>query len=123
MADDDELGVDDFNPGDTTIPKKTSKKAATSDGKARPNADDHIPTDVEGTARTQLKQFVERIELLTEEKQTIADDIKDIYGEAKATGFDTKIMRKIIAMRKQDKDERMEQEAILETYMIALGML
>lgn len=79
--------------------------------------------DAQGLARDQLKSFIERIERLEEEKQTIADDIKDVYGEAKGTGFDTKILRKIISIRKQDKDERMEQEAILETYMIALGMI
>ena len=76
-----------------------------------------------GVARDQLRAFVERIERLEEEKKTIADDIKDVYGEAKGTGFDTKILKKIISIRKQDKDERMEQEAILETYMIALGMI
>jgi uncharacterized protein (UPF0335 family) len=79
--------------------------------------------DAMGVARDQLKSFIERIERLEEEKKTIADDIKDVYGEAKGTGFDTKILKKIIAIRKQDKDERMEQEAILETYMIALGMV
>ena len=56
-------------------------------------------------------------------KKTIADDIKDVYGEAKGTGFDTKILRKVIQIRKQDKDERMEQEAILDTYLQALGMI
>ena len=80
-------------------------------------------SDAHGVARDQLKSFIERIERLEEEKKTIADDIKDVYGEAKGTGFDTKILKKIISIRKQDKDERMEQEAILETYMIALGML
>jgi uncharacterized protein (UPF0335 family) len=79
--------------------------------------------DPQGVARDQLKSFIERIERLEEEKKTIADDIKDVYGEAKGTGFDTKILKKIIAIRKQDRDERMEQEAILETYMIALGMI
>lgn len=79
--------------------------------------------DAQGVARDQLKSFIERIERLEEEKKTIADDIKDVYGEAKGTGFDTKILKKIISIRKQDKDERMEQEAILETYMIALGMV
>lgn len=78
---------------------------------------------VESVARTQLKNFIERIERLEEEKAAIAGDIKDVYGEAKGTGFDTKILKKIIAIRKMDKDERMEQEAILETYMIELGML
>jgi uncharacterized protein (UPF0335 family) len=79
--------------------------------------------DAMGVARDQLKSFIERIERLEEEKKTIADDIKDVYSEAKGTGFDTKILKKIISIRKQDKDERMEQEAILETYMIALGMM
>lgn len=74
-------------------------------------------------ARDQLQSFVERIERLEDEKKTIADDIKDVYGEAKGTGFDTKVLRKLIARRKRDRDEIMEEEAILETYMIALGML
>ena len=70
-----------------------------------------------------LRSLIERIERLEEEKKTIADDIKDVYGEAKGTGFDTKILRKVIQIRKQDKDERMEQEAILDTYLQALGMI
>lgn len=74
-------------------------------------------------ARDQLRAFVERIERLEEEKKAIADDIRDVYGEAKGNGFDTKALRAIIRMRKQDKSERAEQEAILETYMHALGML
>jgi uncharacterized protein (UPF0335 family) len=80
-------------------------------------------SDAHSVARDQLRSFIERIERLEEEKKTIADDIKDVYGEAKGTGFDTKILKKVIAIRKQDKDERMEQEAILETYLVALGML
>lgn len=80
-------------------------------------------SDAHGVARDQLRSFIERIERLEEEKKTIADDIKDVYGEAKGTGFDTKILKKVIAIRKQDKDERMEQEAILETYLMALGMV
>ena len=79
--------------------------------------------DVHATARTQLRAFIERIERLEEEKKTIADDIKDVYGEAKGTGFDAKILRKVISLRKQDHDERMEQEAILDTYLAALGMI
>lgn len=79
--------------------------------------------DAHGVARDQLRSFIERIERLEEDKQSIADDIKDCYGEAKSTGFDSKILKKVIAIRKMDKDERMEQEAILETYMAALGML
>lgn len=73
-------------------------------------------------ARDQLRSFIERIERLEEEKKTIADDIKDVYGEAKSAGFDNKIIKKVIAIRKQDREERMEQEAILHTYMQALGM-
>ena len=74
-------------------------------------------------ARDQLKAFIERIERLEEEKKAIADDIKDVFAEAKANGFDVKAMRTVIRMRKQDVDERKEQEAILETYLVALGML
>jgi uncharacterized protein (UPF0335 family) len=74
-------------------------------------------------AKDHLKAFVERIERLEEEKKAIADDIRDVYAEAKATGFDAKAMRTIVKLRKQDADERKEQEAILETYMHALGML
>jgi uncharacterized protein (UPF0335 family) len=74
-------------------------------------------------AKDQLKAFVERIERLEEEKKALADDIKDVYGEAKAMGFDVKALRVIIRMRKEDTDERKEHEAILETYLHALGML
>jgi uncharacterized protein (UPF0335 family) len=74
-------------------------------------------------AKDHLKAFVERIERLEEEKKALADDIRDVYGEAKATGFDVKALRTIIKMRKEDTDDRKEHEAILETYMHALGML
>ncbi len=76
----------------------------------------------QGIARDQLRAFVERIERLEEEKKTIADDIREVYGEARAMGFDTKVLRKVISIRKQDRNERMEQEAILDTYLHALGM-
>lgn len=78
---------------------------------------------VHGVARDQLRSIVERIERLEEEKKSIADDIKDMYAEAKGNGFHTKALRRIVAMRKQDTNERLEQEAVLETYMAALGML
>lgn len=74
-------------------------------------------------AKDQLKAIVERIEHLEEEKKAIADDIKDVYAEAKGNGYDVKALRKIIRLRKQDKNERVEEEAILETYMHALGMI
>lgn len=80
-------------------------------------------TDAHGVARDQLRAFVERIERLEEEKSTIANDIKDVYGEAKGMGFDTKILKKVVALRKKDEQERMEEEAILDTYLHALGML
>lgn len=80
-------------------------------------------SDAHGVARDQLRSFIERIERLEEEKKTIAEDIKDVYGEAKGTGFEPKILKKVIAIRKQDKDERAEQEAILDTYLAALGMI
>jgi uncharacterized protein (UPF0335 family) len=80
-------------------------------------------SDAHGVARDQLRAFIERIERLEEEKKTIADDIKDVYGEAKGTGFDTKILKKVVALRKKDAQERMEEEAILDTYLLALGMI
>jgi uncharacterized protein (UPF0335 family) len=74
-------------------------------------------------AKDQLKAFVERVERLEEEKKAIADDVRDVYAEAKANGYDVKALRTVIRLRKQDVNERKEQEAILETYMHALGML
>jgi len=76
----------------------------------------------DSVAQDQLKAFVERIERLEEEKKAIADDIKEIYAEAKGNGFDIKVLRQIVRIRKQDHAERMEQEALLELYMAALGM-
>ena len=73
--------------------------------------------------KDQLKAFVERIERLEEEKKAIADDIRDVYAEAKGSGFEVKALRAIVRMRKEDTDERREYETILETYMHALGML
>ena len=70
----------------------------------------------------QLRQFIERVERLEEEKKGISDDIKDVYGEAKATGFDAKIMKQIVRLRKKTRDARMEEEALLETYKAALGL-
>jgi len=74
-------------------------------------------------ARDQLRSIVERIERLEEEKKAIADDIRDVFGEAKSNGFDTKVLRQVIKLRKQDKTERMEQDAIRDTYLLALGMI
>ncbi len=74
-------------------------------------------------ARDKLRLTVERIERLEEEKKEVAEQIKEVYGEAKALGYDTKALRAVIKLRKQDRDERAEQEAILEVYMDALGEL
>ena len=76
-----------------------------------------------GVAKEQLRAFVERIERLEEEKKAITDDIKDVFAEAKANGFDIKTMRTIVRLRKQDSNERAEQEALLDLYMHALGMI
>ena len=79
-------------------------------------------SDVGGIAADRLKSFVERIERLEEEKRGLQEDIKEVYAEAKGTGFDTKIIRQIIRLRKMDKADRQEAEAILELYKEALGM-
>jgi uncharacterized protein (UPF0335 family) len=75
-----------------------------------------------GVARDQLRAFIERIERLEEEKKQISDDIKDVYAEAKANGFDVKIMRKVISLRKKEPNEREEEESLLDLYLQALGM-
>ena len=69
-----------------------------------------------------LLAFIERIEHLEEEKRTIAEDIKEVYAEAKGTGYDIKILRKIVSMRRQDKEKRREEDEILSLYLSALGM-
>jgi uncharacterized protein (UPF0335 family) len=83
---------------------------------------DDAAFQTESVAADQLKSLIERIERLEEEKAGIAGDIKEVYAEAKGNGFDTKVLRKIIALRKRDYAERKEEEAILELYLQALGM-
>ena len=78
--------------------------------------------DIGGITADQLRSYIERIERLEEEKAGLAADIKDVFAEAKANGFDTKIMRQVIRIRKMDKSERDEQESLLELYLHALGM-
>jgi len=75
-----------------------------------------------GFAKEHLRSFVERIERLEEEKKALADDIKEVYSEAKGTGFDTKVMRQVIRLRKMESADRQEQEAMLDLYLSALGM-
>jgi uncharacterized protein (UPF0335 family) len=79
--------------------------------------------DVGGIAGERLRSLIERIERLEEEKRTLAADIKEVYAEAKGTGFDTKIMRQLIRIRRMDKDDLDEQESLLDVYKRALGML
>jgi len=79
-------------------------------------------SEVGGVAGDRLRSFIERVERLEEEKATIAVDIREVYAEAKATGFDPKIMRQIVRLRKMESDDRQEQEALLEIYKSALGM-
>ncbi|HLW90312.1 MAG TPA: DUF2312 domain-containing protein [Roseiarcus sp.] len=69
-----------------------------------------------------LRSFLERVERLEEEKKALSDDIKDVYAEAKGNGFDVKILRKIVSIRKQDNEKRREEEEILDLYLTALGM-
>ena len=79
--------------------------------------------DVGGVAGARLKSLIERIERLEEEKRALGEDIKEVYAEAKGTGFEPKIMRQIIKIRKMDQDEHDEQESLLDVYKRALGML
>ena len=79
--------------------------------------------DIGGIAGDRLRSFIERIERLEEEKRTLAADIKEVFAEAKGTGFDTKIMRQIIKLRRIDKDDLDEQETLLDVYKRALGMV
>ena len=78
--------------------------------------------DPDSVAQDQIRAFIERIERMEEEKKAIADDIKEIYAEAKGNGFTTTVLRQIIRIRKMDQAEWMENEALLDLYMTALGM-
>ncbi len=87
-------------------------------------ADDSSSIEVlNATAQTRLKTIIERIERLEEEKAGIANDIKEVYAEAKGNGFDVKILRKVIRLRKQDKAKRQEEEALIDLYLSAIGGL
>jgi uncharacterized protein (UPF0335 family) len=78
--------------------------------------------DVGGVAGERLRSYIERIEQLEEEKAALAADIREVYAEAKGNGFDAKVMRQVIRLRKLDRADRQEQEALLDVYMRALGM-
>ena len=79
-------------------------------------------SDVGGVAGDRLRSFIERIERLEEEKKGLQEDIRDVYAEAKGTGFDAKIIRQIVRLRRKAKEERREEEELLELYKAALGM-
>ena len=78
--------------------------------------------DLGGSAGERLRQFIERVERLEEERRTLGADVREIYAEAKALGFEPKIMRQLVRLRRREKQELDEQEALLETYKHALGM-
>ncbi len=80
-------------------------------------------SDVGGVSSGQLKSFIERIERLEEEKAELGDQIRDVFAEAKGSGFDIKIIRQVLKIRKMETQERLEQEELLELYLAALGMI
>lgn len=80
-------------------------------------------SSVGGISGDRLRQFIERIERLEEEKSGIADDIRDVYAEAKSAGYESKILRQVVKLRKMDQQKRQEQEELLDAYLNALGML
>lgn len=92
------------------------------------NKNDHQPyeaggeQDVGGVAGKRLRSFLDRIERLEEEKRGLAEDIKDVYAEAKGAGFDTKIMRRILKLSKMAPQKRREEDELLDLYMAAIGM-
>jgi len=87
-------------------------------------ADDSSSIEVlNSTAQTRLKTIIERIERLEEDKAAVAADIKEVFAEAKGEGFDVKILRKVVRLRKQDKAKRQEEEALLDLYLSAIGGL
>lgn len=112
---------DDFNPMDVRgVGRERPGKALRPDAVQEPDGEASGPQTV---AAGQLRAFIERIERLEEEKADIGNDIKEVFAEAKGTGFDTKAIRTIIRLRKKDQAEREEEEAILDLYKNALGMV
>jgi uncharacterized protein (UPF0335 family) len=79
------------------------------------------PDVLNATAQGQLKSIIERVERLEQEKAEVAEQIKEVFAEAKGNGFDTKVLRKVVRIRKQDRAKRMEEEAILDLYLSAIG--
>ena len=79
--------------------------------------------DLEGVGTKKLKAFIERVERLEEEKRALQEDVKEIYAEAKATGFDVKTLRKVVKLRRMDVEKRREEDELLEIYCTALGLI
>lgn len=107
-------------------PSAEAAAGTAGDGRPLDRSDNQPPEEkapIHKATADQLRSYIERIERLEEEKKTIADDIKDVYGELKGVGFDSKIVRKIVQLRKRDAEELAEEEALLDTYKAALGML
>lgn len=98
-------------------------KAPSADGADLPNdTSDEITETSQTVAAGQLRAFIERVERLTEERQAISDDIKEVYAEVKGTGFDVTAVRALVRLRRMDQAERQEREAILDLYKSSLGM-
>ncbi|MEO0398743.1 MAG: DUF2312 domain-containing protein [Pseudomonadota bacterium] len=91
------------------------------DGAATIDVEEAGPVGSSGVAAERLRSFIERIERLEEEKQTIMEDMKEVYAEAKGEGYDTKVLRQVIRIRKMDRADRQEQEALLDLYLSAIG--
>lgn len=113
--------MSDFD--DDEFGDEPTSTAATSDGKPRPNAKDDAKTDAYAVTADELRQFVERFEQLEAEKKDVADQQKELMAEAKGRGYDTKAIKKIVAERKRNADDIAEEEAILDIYRAALGMV
>lgn len=103
--------------------KATKCKAVPEEGEAMFSESETGEAAVNSVAAGQLRAFVERVERLEEDKTTISEDIKEVYAEMKANGFDTKAVRAIIRLRKKDQAERQEEEALIDLYKAALGMI
>jgi uncharacterized protein (UPF0335 family) len=102
------MGSEDSKPVDVGSASDTDEKRSDETG---------------GVAGERLRSFIQRVERLEEDKKCVADDIREVYAEAKSNGFDPKIMRQVIKLRKMEAADRAEQEALLETYLHALGMM
>lgn len=104
----------------TTFPSETPAEASPAPAATATESD---AQDVGGVAGQRLKSFIERVERLEEEKKALAEDIKEVYGEAKGVGFDAKTMRKIVGLRKMEPEKRNEEEDLLDLYKSAIGMV